>query len=160
MQQVPQLPYKLYGGCGTGGKGDSMEKFAELINVLLQHSQRFLDFWNLQIIISLAVLGFVFSNQEVASRRFVRVTLTLVFLFIAIFSVYSLSVHQNREEKLFAALESRVMSAPAEFTTQEIEYLQSLKPTRFGIKAGALILADVLIVIAIWISPLSKQKKG
>ena len=136
-----------------------MEKFAELINVLLQHSQRFLDIWNLQIIVVLAVLGFVFSNPEVATRRFVRVTVTLIFLFIAMFSVFSLSAHQNREEKLYAALESRVMSAPADFTAQEIEYLESLKPTTFGIKAGALVLADVLVIVAIWINPPSKQKK-
>jgi hypothetical protein len=136
-----------------------MEKFAELINVLLQHSQRFLDFWNLQIVIAVAILGFVFSKPEVASRQFVRVTVTIIFVFIAIFSLFSLSVHQNREEKLYAALESRVMTTPAEFTMQEIEYLESLKPTNFGIKAGALVLAELLAIIVIWVNPQRKQKK-
>jgi hypothetical protein len=51
------------------------------------------------------------------------------------------------------------MSAPADFTEQEIEYLESLKPTAFGIKASALILADLLVIIAVWINPQSKQKR-
>ena len=34
-----------------------MEKFGELISVLLEHSQRFIDFWNLQLVISSACWG-------------------------------------------------------------------------------------------------------
>ena len=130
-----------------------MEKFAELISILLQHSQRFLDFWNFQIIISLAVLGFIFSNQEVMAKRSIRVLISLVFVFIAGFSIFSLSVHQGREEKLWTALEARVAADSASFTPEETTYLDSLKPTKFATKAGAILFADVFVIAAIWVSP-------
>jgi hypothetical protein len=130
-----------------------MEKFGELISILLQHSQRFLDFWNFQIIIILAVLGFAFSNQEVMAKRSIRFLISLVFIFIAGFSAFSLSVHQGREEKLWTAIESRVAADPASFTPEETAYLDSLKPTKFSTKAGAILLADVFVIAAIWASP-------
>ena len=135
-----------------------MEKFAELISILLQHSQRFFDFWNFQIVVSLAVLGFVFANQEVVSRLRVRLVITLVFLLIILFSIFSLSVHQQREEKLWLALESRVSVAQTQYTPQEIEYLESLKPSSFLIKAGALVAADVLVILAAWFGPRLNRK--
>ena len=134
-----------------------MEKYAELISILLQHSQRFLDFWNLQLLVSLAVLGFVFSNLEVVSKRPVRIIISLIFVFIAAFSVFSLSAHQQREEKLYAAIQSYVTATPADFTPAEIAYLDSLKPTPFSLKAGALILADALLIAVVWFSPKIKK---
>jgi len=133
-----------------------MEKFGELIAVLLEHSQRFFDFWNFQILVSLAVLGFVLSNERLISKRRVRILITLVFLLIAGYSVFSLSVHQRREENLWAALESRVQAAPTQYTAEEITYLHSLKPTAFPIKAGALVFADFLVILVTWFSPTIK----
>jgi hypothetical protein len=136
-----------------------MEKFAELISILLQHSQRFFDIWNFQILVSLAVLGFVLSNHELISKRLVRLTITLIFLLIAAFSVYTLSVHNQREVLLWTALESRVSTAPDQFTHEEIDYLQSLKPSPFTIKAGALVFADLLVILITWISPNLKSRE-
>ena len=130
-----------------------MEKYAELISILLQHSQRFLDFWNIQLLVALAVLGFVFSNLELVSKRPVRVIITLIFVFIAAFSVFSLSAHQQREEKLYAAIEYHITASPADFTPADIAYIDSLKPTPFSIKTGALILADVLLIAVVWFGP-------
>lgn len=130
-----------------------MEKFAELISILLQHSERFFEFWNLQLLVSLAVLGFIFSEPKVAAKRFIRSTITGVFLLIAVFTIYSLYPHQQREEKLYKAIESRVMVSPADYTPEELAYLKSLKPTPFGIKAGALLVADALIIAVTWITP-------
>ncbi len=134
-----------------------MEKFAELISVLLEHSQRFFDIWNLQLVIALGVLGFVLANQQIVSKRRVRLLLSAVFIAIAAFSVFSLSAHQNREETLWTALEARVAAAPGEFIPQEVAYIDSLKPTPFGIKAGALVAADLLVVLVIWFSPKLKE---
>ena len=136
-----------------------MEKFAELISILLQHSQRFFDIWNFQILVSLAVLGFVLSNHELVSKRLVRISITLIFLLIAIFSVYTLSVHNQREILLWKAIESRVAAAPNQFTPEETNYLQSLKPSPFIIKAGALVFADLLIIAITWISPTLKSRE-
>jgi len=130
-----------------------MEKFGELISVLLEHSQRFFDFWNFQILVSLAVLGFVLSNEALVSKRRVRILITLVFALIAAYSVFSLSVHQRREENLWEAIESRVQAAPTQYTKEEISYLQSLKPTAFPIKAGALVAADILVILVTWFTP-------
>jgi hypothetical protein len=134
-----------------------MEKYAELISILLQHSQRFLDFWNIQILVALGVLGFVFSNLEVVSKRSVRMIIILIFVFIAAFSVFSLSAHQQREEKLYAAIEYHTTATPGDFTPADIAYLDSLRPTPFTTKIGALILADVLLIAVIWISPKMKE---
>jgi hypothetical protein len=135
-----------------------MEKFSGLISVLLEHSsQRFIDFWNLQLVIALGVLGFSLANPEIVSKVRVRVLISLVFVLIAGFGLFSLSAHQERAEKLWAALEARLAAAPGEFIPQEVAYIDSLKPTSFGIKAGAIVAADVLVVLVIWFSPKIKE---
>ena len=134
-----------------------MEKYAQLIAVLLEHSQRFIDFWNLQLVVALGVLGFSLANPQVVSKTRVRVLILAVFIAIAAFSVFSLSSHQERAEKLWTALEARVAAAPAEFIPQEVAYIDSLEPTPFPIKAGALVAADVLVVLVIWFSPKMKE---
>ena len=134
-----------------------MENFAELIGILLEHSQRFTDFWNFHIIVALGVLGFVLANQEIASKLRVRVLLTAMFIAIAIYSVFSLSVHQAREVQLWNALEARIAAAPGNFIPEETEYIHSLKPTSFGIKAGTLVGADALVVLIIWFSGKIKE---
>jgi len=133
-----------------------MEKLGELIVVLLEHSQKFIDFWNLQILIALGVLGFAFANPEIAAKMRVRLLITAVFAAIAAFSVFSLAAHQERAEKLWAALEARVAAAPAEFLAEDAAYIDSLEPTPFNIKAGAIVAADALVILVIWFSPRMK----
>ena len=134
-----------------------MEKFGELIAVLLEHSQRFIDFWNLQLVIALGVLGFALANPQVVAKTRVRVLISAIFIAIAAFSVFSLSAHQERAELLWTALEARVAAAPGELIPQEAAYIDSLKPTPFGVKAGALIAADLLVILVIWFSPKLKD---
>jgi hypothetical protein len=83
----------------------------------------------------------------------VRIIITLIFVFIAAFSVFSLSAHQQREEKLYAAIEYHLIATPADFTPADIAYLDSLKPTSFATKAGALVLVDALLTAVVWFSP-------
>jgi hypothetical protein len=130
-----------------------MEIFTGLINTLLQHGQRFFEIWNFQIIVAVAVIGFVLSNEGLIAKDRVRIHITIVFLMIAIFSVYTESVHHQRETLLWNALEAHVAAAPGQFTLEEVNYLNSLKPTRFVIKAGALVIVDLLVVAITWISP-------
>lgn len=131
-----------------------MENFGELINVLLQHSsQRFIDFWNLQLVVALGALGFSLANPEIVSKVRVRGLIALIFIAIAGFGVYSLSEHQESAEKLWTALEARVAAAPSEFLPEEVAYIDTLKPTPFPIKAGALVAADILVILVIWFSP-------
>ena len=130
-----------------------MEIWADLIAVLLEHSQRFIDFWNLQLVIALGVLGFSLTNPKLISKARIRVLISGMFIAIAAFSVFSLSSHQERAEKLWAALEARAAAAPGEFIPEEIAYIDSLKPTSFVIKAGAIVAADVLVILVIWLSP-------
>jgi len=127
-----------------------MENFSGLISVLLEHSQRFIDFWNLQLVIALGVLGFSLANSQVVSKVRVRVLLSAIFVAMAVFSVFSLSVHQERAEKLWTALEARLAAAPTEFIPEEVAYIDSLQPTPFVIKAGAIVAADVLVILTIW----------
>ena len=134
-----------------------MEKYAELIALLLQHSQRFLDFWNFQILASLAVLGFVFAEAEAVARLRVRFGITILFVLIAVFTVFSLSAHERREEALYNLIASRVAAAPADFGSADLAYLNSLKPTPFGIKAGALAFVDAVVIVSVWLAP--KRKK-
>ena len=134
-----------------------MEKFAELIAVLLEHSQRFIDFWNLQLVIALGVLGFALANPQVVAKTRVRLLISAIFIAIAAFSVFSLSAHQERAELLWTALEARVAATPGEFIPQEVAYIDSLEPTPFPVKAGALVAADLLVVLVIWFSPKLKE---
>ena len=130
-----------------------METFSGLISILLEHSQRFFDIWNFQILISLAVIGFVLSNEGLMARGRVRVHITIVFILIAVFSVFTLSVHHQREVQLWNALEARVAAAPSQFIPEEVQYLDALKPTSFMIKGGALVVADLLVILITWVSP-------
>ncbi len=134
-----------------------MEKFSGLISILLEHSQRFIDFWNLQLVIVLGVLGFSLANPQVVSKTRVRMLISFVFIAIAVFSVFSLSAHQVRAENLWAALEARISAAPNEFIPEEVAYIDSLKPTPFYIKAGAIVAADLLVIVMIWFSPKIKE---
>ena len=134
-----------------------MEKFAELIAVLLEHSQRFIDFWNLQLVIALGMLGFSLANPQIVSRLRVRLLISGIFIAIAGFSVFSLSAHQKRAELLWTALEARVAAAPGEFISEEGAYIDSLKPTSFSVKAGALIAADAIVILLIWFAPKLKE---
>ena len=130
-----------------------MEQYTNSISLLLQHGQRFFEIMNFQIIIAVAVIGFVMSNEGLNARDRVRVNITLVFVLLAIFSVYTESIHHNRETLIWSALEARVAAAPDQFLPEEVDYLNSLEPAPFLIKAGALILADLLVVAITWISP-------
>ena len=135
-----------------------MEKFSGLISVLLEHSsQRFIDFWNLQLVIALGVLGFSLANMEIVSKLRVRLLISTVFVLIAGFGLFSLAAHQERAEKLWSALEARVAAAPGEFIPEEVIYIDSLKPTSFAIKGGAILIADVLVILVIWFSPKMKE---
>jgi uncharacterized membrane protein len=135
-----------------------MEKFGELIAVLLEHSsQRFIDFWNLQLVIALGILGFSLANPQIVYKVRVRVLISLVFVAIAGFGLFSLSAHQERAEKLWAAIEARVAAAPGELLPEEVAYIDSLKPTPFSIKAGALVAADMIVILVIWFIPLFKD---
>lgn len=134
-----------------------MEKFGELISVLLEHSQRFIDFWNLQLVISLGVLGFSLANPLIVSRVRIRLLISGIFIAIAAFSVFSLSAHQERAELLWTTLEAQVAAAPGDFIPEEVAYIDSLEPTPFPVKAGALVAADLLVVLVIWFSPKLKE---
>jgi uncharacterized membrane protein len=138
-------------------KENGMENFSGLIAVLLEHSQRFIDFWNLQLVIALGVLGFSLANPQVVSKTRIRLLISFVFIAIAAFSVFSLSAHQVRAENLWAALEARIAATPREFIPEEVAYIDSLKPTAFPIKAGAIIAADALVILVIWFSPKIKD---
>jgi hypothetical protein len=130
-----------------------MDQYAGLISVLQQHAQRFFEIWNFQIVISVAVLGFVFSREGLIARDRVRGHITIVFVLIAVFSVYTLSVHNEHETLLWNAIQSRVDANPGQFTPAEIQYLDSIQPTSFLRKAAALVLADFLVILITWISP-------
>jgi hypothetical protein len=134
-----------------------MERYAELIAVLLEHSQRFIDFWNLQLVVALGTLGFSFANPQIVSKKRIRLLISGIFVAIAAFSVFSLSAHQDRAEKLWTALEAHVTATPSEFLPEEVAYINSLEPTPFPIKAGALVAADVVVILAIWFIPKFKE---
>ena len=135
-----------------------MEQYANLISILLQHGQRFFEIWNFQVIIAVAAIGFVMSHEGLTAKDKVRVNITIIFLMIAIFSVYTESIHHQRETLLWNALEARVAAAPSHFTPEEVDYLDSLKPTPFFIKAGALVVADLLVIAVTWMSPRMRQE--
>jgi hypothetical protein len=134
-----------------------MEQYTNSISLLLQHGQRFFEIWNFQIIIAVAAIGFIMSREGLTSRNRVRVHITIVFLMIALFSVYTEFIHHQRETLMWDALQARVASAPDQFLLEEVDYIHSLKPTPFIIKAGALIVADLLVVAVTWLSPRMRE---
>jgi hypothetical protein len=134
-----------------------MENFTGLISILLQHSQKFTEFWNFHILVALGVLGFVMSSDGIASKLRMRILMTITFVLIAIYSIFSLSVHQQREVKLWNAINAQVTAAPQNFTPEDREYIESLEPTAFGIKTGALLAADLLVILTIWFAPKIKK---
>ena len=134
-----------------------MEQYTNSIALLLQHGQRFFEIWNFQIIIAAAAIGFVMSNEGLAAKDRVRVNITIVFLMIAIFSVYTESIHHQRETLLWNALEAHVSATPTQFLPEEVDYIDSLKPTSLFLKAGALVVADLLVIAVTWMSPRMRE---
>ncbi len=134
-----------------------MEQYTNSIALLLQHGQRFFEIWNFQIIIAAAAIGFVMSNEGLTAKNRVRVNITIVFLMIAIFSVYTESIHHQRETLLWNALEAHVSATPTQFLPEEVDYIDSLKPTSLFLKAGALVVADLLVIAVTWMSPRMRE---
>ena len=130
-----------------------MDQYTNSISLLLQHGQRFFEIWNFQIIIAVAAVGFIMSNEGLTAKTRVRVNITLVFVLIAIFSMYTLSVHHEREMLIWNAIQSRIDRDSIQLTSSEIQYIQALKPTDFLRKAAALITADLIVIAITWLSP-------
>jgi hypothetical protein len=135
-----------------------MEQYTNSISLLLQHGERFFEIWNFQIIIAVAAVGFIMSHEGLTAKDRVRLNITIVFVLIAIFSVYTLSVHHEREVLLWNAIQSRIDRAANPLTPSEIQYLQALKPTDFLRKAAALVTADLVVIVMTWISPRMRQE--
>ena len=135
-----------------------MELYVGLISLLVQHGQRFFEIWNFQIVVSVTAVGFILSNEGLMARNRVRVNITVVFLLIAVFSVYTLSVHNEREILLWNAIQSRIGRDSVQLTPSETQYLEVLKPTSFLRKVAALVFADLLVIAITWISP--KMRHG
>ena len=133
-----------------------MEQFSGLISILLEHSQRFFDLWNFQIVLSGAAVGFVLSNQGLIARNWVQMNLTILFIVIAVFGIYTLSIHNQREILLWDAIQSRIQQDGIQLTLAETQYLEALKPVALLPKAVALIFADALVIATTWISPRMK----
>lgn len=134
-----------------------MEQYTSSISLLLQHGQRFFEIMNFQIIIAVAVIGFVMSHEGLTATDRVRINITFVLALIAVFSVYTESIHHQREMLLWEALEGHVVESPNQFLPAEVDYIRALKPTPFFIKAGALIFANALVVAVTWISPRMRE---
>jgi hypothetical protein len=135
-----------------------MEQFTNTISLLLQHGQRFFEIWNFQIIIAVAAVGFIMSHDGLTANARVRVNITIVFLLIAIFSVYTLSVHHEREVELWNAIQSRIHEDSIQLTPAELQYIDGLKPTDFLRKAVALVTTDLLVIAMTWLSPRMRQQ--
>jgi hypothetical protein len=130
-----------------------MEQYTNSIALLLQHGGRFFEIWNFQIIIAIAAVGFIMSHEGLTAKNRVRVHITVVFLLIAVFSVYVLSIHHEREVLMWDAIQSRIAQNATQLTPSEIEYVESLRPTSFLRQAAALVVADLLVIAITWISP-------
>jgi hypothetical protein len=134
-----------------------MEQYTNSISLLLEHGQRFFEIWNFQVIIAVAAVGFIMSNEGLTAKDRVRVNITIVFILIAVFSVYTLSVHHERETLIWNAIQSRIERDEIPLTDAEIEYIESLEPTDFFRKAAALAAADLLVIAITWISPRMRE---
>lgn len=132
-----------------------MESLANLINVLLQHSQRLTDLWNFQIIVILGVIGFLLAHTSHVTKRF-KIFLTTVFIIFAFTSLISLKTFQEREEQLWLVIKDKVADHNA-YNDRERYYITTLKPTAVHWKAIAIILADLLVVFAIVTTPNKKE---
>jgi len=130
-----------------------MQAYAELITILQGHAQRYFEIWNFQIIVAVAVVGFVMSRDGLAAKSQIRMNITIVFLLMAVFSVYTLSIHHNHETLLWNAIQSRIVVDAVQLTPPETLYLDSLKPLSFLRKAAALVFVDLLVIGVTWISP-------
>jgi hypothetical protein len=139
-------------------EGDHMEQYASLISILLDLSQRFFEIWNFQIVVSVAAVGFILSNEGLMARNRIRVNITVLFLLIAVFSVYTLSIHNEREILLWNAIQSRIDRDSVQLTPAETQYLEALRPTSFLRKAVALVFADLMVIAITWVSP--KMRRG
>lgn len=130
-----------------------MGQYTDSITLLLHHAERFFEILNFQIIIAVAVVGFIMSNEGLTAKARVRANITIVFLLITVFSIYTLSVHQERETLIWNAIQSRLEQDPDQLTPAELQYIESLKPTDFFRKSAALLVANFLVIVITWISP-------
>lgn len=134
-----------------------MEEYTNSISLLLQHGERFFEIWNFQIIIAVAAVGFILSHEGLTAKDRVRVHITVVFVLIALFSVYTLSVHHQRETLIWNAIQSRIEAGLDPLTPAELEYIEALQPADFLRKAAALVAADLVVIAITWLSPRMRE---
>lgn len=134
-----------------------MEQYTDSISLLLQHAERFFEIWNFQVLIAVAAVGFIMSNEGLTAKNRVRVNITIVFLLITVFSVYTLSIHHERETLIWNAIQSRIEKNETPLTSAELEYIEALKPRDFFRKSAALVVANLIVIGITWISPRLKQ---
>lgn len=137
-----------------------MEAYTNSISLLLEHAQRFFEIWNFQVILAVAAVGFILSHEGLTAKDRVRVNITVVFVLIAIFSVYTLSVHHERETLIWNAIQSRIDGGSPALTPAELQYIESLKPTDFLRKAFALVAADLIVIAITWLSPRMREQNS
>src|SRR5215208_6969143 len=136
-----------------------MEQYTNSIALLLQHGGRFFEIWHFQILIAVAAVGFIMSHEGLTAKDRVRVHITIVFLLIAVFSVYVLSIHHGREILMRNAIESRIERDSVQLTPAELQYFESLRPASFLRQAAALVVADLLVIAITWISPRVRERQ-
>jgi len=134
-----------------------MQVYAELIAILQQHAQRYFEIWNFQIVVAVAVVSFVMTRDGLAAKSRIRMNITVVFLLMAVFSVYTLSIHHNHETLLYNAIQSRIAADSIQLTPSETQYLEALKPLSFLRKATALVVVDLIVIGVTWLSPKARK---
>ena len=130
-----------------------MQTYTELIALLQGHAQRYFEIWNFQVVVAVAVTSYVMTREGLAANGRIRMNITIVFLLMAIFSVYTLSIHHNHETLLYTAIQSRIAVDDIPLTPAELQYIESLQPLSFLRKAAALVFVDLLVIGVTWLSP-------
>jgi uncharacterized membrane protein len=132
-----------------------MESLAQLIGILLEHSQRLTDLWNFQIIVILGIVGFLLSHASLVTNRF-KLFLATIFIVFALTSLVSLQTFQEREEQMWLIIKDRVADTK-KYTDGERLYIATLKPTGVHWKAAAIIFADLIVILAILLTSTKKD---
>ncbi len=129
------------------------EAFATLIQVLGEHSHRQNGLLDLQIVVIIGIIGYVLSHPLMIDNKRFKIMLTTAFLIFLSYSLISTHITQTRKDQLWEALHARVVAEEQQFLPEERAYIASLKPTPMGWKFVALLAADLIVIMTIWVKP-------
>ncbi len=146
----------------------------QLAPLILQHSTRLATLWSFQIVVALGIIGWIFNHKEDLKNYLHRSVVIVLLGAFGCFTWFSVESTTNRKHAAWDALVAEIVTvrekSGSSKTNQKIcevelgkqtaltVYVCTLKPHGLDVKAWALLLGNLLIILFVALAPSDRWK--